>query len=101
MNRVSSKCIKRPVSIFIIKFTIFIALFEKIVTIIDCLELYNKTTFGLSECSKEIRVQVENYFEDNKKQFINFIVGNFNQYAKKIRDSAFWRRRNQELVIFY
>ena len=61
---------------------------------------FSRTTFGLSECCKEIRVQVGNYFEDNKKQFINFIVGNFNQYVKKIRDSAFWRR-NQELVVLY
>ena len=45
------------------------------------LRAFSRTTFGLSECHKDIRVQVAYYTEDNRKQFINFIVGDFNQYV--------------------
>ena len=61
---------------------------------------FSTTTFGFSEYSKEITVQVAYYTEDNRKQFINFIVGNFNQYEKKIRDGTCWVG-NQEPVVLY
>ena len=51
---------------------------------------FSMTTFGFSEYHKDIWFQVANYNEDNRKQFINFIVRNFNQYVKKIRDDACW-----------
>ena len=59
----------------------------------------SRTTFGSPEYHREIRVQVANYIEVNREQFDNFIVGDFNQYAKKIRDSDYWGG-NQEQVAF-
>ena len=59
----------------------------------------SRTTFGSPEYHREIRVQVANYIEVNREQFENFIVGDFNQYVKKIRDSDYWGG-NQELVAF-
>ena len=43
---------------------------------------FSRTTFGLPECSKEVRVQVEYYIEASSEQIKIFIVGNFNQYVK-------------------
>ena len=64
------------------------------------LRAFSRTTFDLSEYRKEITVQVANYTEDNRKQFNNFIVGNLNQYIKKIRNSACWGG-NQDFVVLY
>ena len=57
------------------------------------------TTFGLLEYHKDIRFQVANYTEDNRKQLIYFIVGNFNQYVKKIRNSACWGGNQENVVL--
>ena len=65
------------------------------------LRAFNRTTFGLSECHKDIRVQVAYYTEDNRKQFINFIVGDFNQYVKKIRDGTCWGGNQEPVELYY
>ena len=63
------------------------------------LRVLSVNTFDSPEYYKEIRVQLANYIEVNRKQFNNFIVKNVILNSNKIRDSYYWEE-NQELFAF-